>query len=147
MITDHSVWFSKLSELFLIKSETTSIQFFRYLFVGGFAALVDFGFFMLMGVVFHQHYLVAQTFGFITGITTNYMLSTVWIFRSRYARLTESGLFLVTGLIGLLLSYFLLWLLIDILEITWYENALAKLLTIFLVLIWNFSSRKWFVFQ
>lgn len=147
MIADRSLWFSKLSELFLTKSETTSIQFFRYLFVGGFAALVDFGIFMLMVAVFYQHYLIAQTFGFIIGISTNYILSTVWIFRSRYARLTESSLFLVTGLVGLLLSYIFLWLLIDILEMTWYENAFAKLLTIFLVLIWNFSSRKWFVFQ
>lgn len=147
MIVHRHLWFSKFSELLLIKSETTSIQLFRYLFVGGLAAGVDFMSFMLMSATFHQHYLFAQTIGFVTGITTNYILSTLWIFKSRYTRLIETSLFLFTGLIGLLLSYLLLWFFIDILGMTWFENAIAKLFTIFLVLLWNFSSRKWFVFQ
>lgn len=138
---------SQFAALFLLKSKGTSIQLLRYLFVGGIAALVDFSGFMIMTTVFETHYLFAQTVGFIAGITTNYTLSTLWIFESRHKRLTETSLFLATGLIGLLLSCALLWLFIDILGITWYENAVAKLISIGLVLIWNFSSRKWFVFQ
>lgn len=138
---------SQFTALFLLKSRETSIQLLRYLFVGGIAALVDFSGFMVMTTALEAHYLLAQTIGFIAGITTNYTLSSLWIFESRHKRLIETSLFLATGLIGLLLSYTLLWLLIDILEITWFENAVAKLMTIGVVLLWNFSSRKWFVFQ
>lgn len=136
-----------LSErLFLLKSNVTAVQIFRYLLVGGIAAIIDFGIFMLVTTVYDQHYILAQTAGFTAGIATNYTLSRLWIFESRYNRITETSLFLLTGLIGLLFSYFLLWLLIDVFHILWYGNGVAKILTILLVLLWNFSSRKWFVF-
>lgn len=132
---------------FISKSEATSIQLIRYLCVGGIAAAIDFGTFMMLTIFFDQHYIFSQTMAFIAGISTNYTLSTLWIFESRHHRLIETSLFLLTGVIGLLLSYACLWLFIDIFSMLWYENAVAKILTTALVLLWNFSSRKWLVFK
>lgn len=138
---------SKYSFLFAGKTSRTRIQFFRYVFVGGISAVIDTGVFMLLTVSADAHYILAQTFGFIAGITTNYLLSISWIFERSRSVLPETGLFLATGLVGLLLSYLLLYVFIDILGMTAFENMVAKLLTIAIVLAWNFTSRKFLVFH
>jgi|SRR6185369_902970 len=132
--------------IFLEKTNKTYIQLLRYTFVGGISTILDTAVFMVSTVFLNAHYLVAQTFGFLAGISLNYFLSISFIFESKRSRLTEITLFLITGLIGLILSYILLWFFIDILSITTYENLLAKLLTIVIVLGWNFTSRKLFIF-
>lgn len=144
LIPENNSWFSTL---FLKKTSRIRIQLLRYLFVGGIAALIDTGVFIFFTVRFDSHYLIAQTFGFIAGITANYLLSIAWIFKQSRQILPEVGLFLITGIIGLFLSYLLLFIFIDILHITAFENIAAKILTIALVLIWNFTSRKFFVFK
>ncbi len=138
---------SKYSFLFVGKTSRTRIQLLRYLFVGGISAVIDTGVFMLLTVSADAHYILAQTFGFIAGITTNYLLSISWIFERSRKILPETGLFLATGLVGLFLSYLLLFLLIDVLGLTAFENMAAKLLTIAIVLAWNFTSRKFLVFH
>lgn len=122
------------------------MQFFRYVLVGAISALFDTGIFMLCTVLFHTHYLIAQTFGFLVGISINYLLSIAFIFESRRKRLPETALFFLTGVVGLLLSYLILFVLIDLFAITMFDTLLAKLITITLVLGWNFASRKFFVF-
>lgn len=139
--------FLKYSFLFFGKTSRTHIQIFRYLFVGGISAVVDTSIFAIFVIPLNTHYLVAQTFGFLAGITTNYLLSISWVFERSRRSLSETSLFLATGIIGLLLSYLLLWIFIDILRLTAFENMAAKLLTITLVFIWNFTSRKILVFQ
>lgn len=133
----------------LLSGQTSkiSIQFFRYVIVGGVSAVVDISIFMLCITTFHMHYLVAQTFGFIIGITLNYFLSILWIFESIRKKTEETILFLITGIIGLFLSYVLLWVLIDIFHLTVFDNLIAKIISILIVLGWNFTSRKFFIFK
>jgi len=133
----------------LLSGQTSkiSIQFFRYVIVGGVSAVVDISIFMLCITTFHMHYLVAQTFGFIIGITLNYFLSILWIFESIRKKTEETILFLITGIIGLFLSYVLLWVLIDIFHLTVFNNLIAKIISIVIVLGWNFTSRKFFIFK
>jgi putative flippase GtrA len=135
------------STLLIKKAERTKIQLFRYVIVGGIAAVIDTGVFMLFSSGVGMHYIAAQTAGFIAGITANYLLSTLWIFERSRGRTSEISLFLATGVIGLLLSYALLWLLIDILSFTLFGNLAAKIATVGIVFIWNFGSRKLFVFK
>ena len=131
---------------FLEKSTKTHLQFFRYALVGALCAIFDTGVFLLVTTLFDGHYLVAQTLGFLIGISLNYILSITFVFERKRDRLPETSLFLLTGIIGLFLSYFFLWLFIDIFSLTQFENLIAKLLTIIIVLGWNFSSRKLLIF-
>ncbi len=135
------------STLFLEKPSRGLLQLLRYIFVGGVAAVFDTSIFFFFSSTLHTHYLVAQTFGFTIGIITNYILSILWVFERKRNFISETSLFLATGIVGLLLSYFFLWILIDILYMTAFENMAAKMITIALVLVWNFTSRKFFVFK
>lgn len=134
------------AKLLVLRTENTYIQLFRYLFVGAVSASVDMGTFYLMQRIFGMHYLSAQTAGFMLGVTANYLLSVIWVFRPTDNRRREILLFFLVGFGGLLLSYLLLWLLIDRAHFIHFHNMAAKTVVIALVLIWNFGMRKKFIF-
>jgi len=132
---------------FVSKTDETRIQFFRYLFVGGASTVVDMGIFYVAVNIFSIHYLLAQTLGFIFGISVNYLLSIAWIFKSTGNFKRELFLFAAIGIGGLLLSYLILWFLISRLDIHAFQDMLAKSVAVLLVLIWNFGMRKKFAFN
>lgn len=134
------------SKVLLLRTDDTRIQFFRYVFVGAFSAVVDMTSFYLTQLILDAHYIAAQSTGFFLGVTANYILSTAWVFRPTDDRKREISLFFLVGLGGLLLSYLLLWLLIDMAHLTQFHNMVAKAVTIASVLVWNFGMRKRFVF-
>ena len=135
-----------VSKYFIERTDDTFIQFFRYVFVGGTATVFDMGSYYIALNIFHFHYIFAQTIAFIVGLTVNYLLSIVWVFRSSGNVKKEFTVFAIIGIGGLLLSYALLWLFVDILHLNYFQGMLAKALTVALVLVWNFAMRKKFVF-
>ncbi len=126
--------------------EKTSLQLFRYILFGIPSSLCDIGVFMLCIFFFHTHYLLAQTFSFLTGVIVSYFFNSEFVFSQQRNFLSESSLFLLMGVIGLFLSYALLWLFVDVWNLTAFNMLLAKLLTGFIVFIWNFTSKKYLVF-
>lgn len=129
------------------KSNNTHIQFIRYLFAGGFATIIDMAFFYLTLNILNFHYIIAQTVGFFFGLLSNYLICIIWIFERNKSKKIEFILFVLIGLGGLLWSYLILWLLIDILKINYFQNMFSKSISIILVLIWNFLLRKKFAFN
>lgn len=135
-----------IKEYFIKKTNATYIQLFRYIFVGGLAAIADISFFYIVNNILYFHYLIAQTIGFVSGLIVNYSISVIWIFESEQ-NIKKVFLFVVVGIAGLIFSYLVLWFLIDILNIRAFQNMLAKITTIILVFIWNLGMRKKFVFN
>ena len=72
-----------LKRYLIHKSNTTHIQFFRYIFVGGSASLIDMTMFYVANTVFDLNYLIAQTVGFSFGLTVSYLISIFWVFEQR----------------------------------------------------------------
>ncbi len=136
-----------INQLFLKRTDRTTIQFFRYIFVGGFATVIDMGTFYIVDNILNQHYLTAQTVGFTLGVIVNYILSILWVFKSTGNIKKEFFWFTVIGIGGLLLSYLILWILIGLLGIHYFQDMLAKSITVMLILVWNFGMRKKFVFK
>jgi len=138
----------KALEKYLIqRTNVVHIQFFRYIFVGGTASIVDASCFYIVNNIFHLNYLIAQTVGFSFGLIVNYLLSILWVFESKGQPQKEFAIFALVGVGGLLWSYFILWLLISVLDITQFQNMLAKAIAVALVLVWNFTMRKKFAFN
>lgn len=132
---------------FISSTDITHVQFFRYLFIGGISTLIDLSFFYIINnAVYLNHYLIAQTGGFLAGLATNYLLSIKWVFRSSGNVIREFTLFALIGIGGLLASYFLLYLLIDIFNFYYLKFMLAKIIVVVAILFWNFGMRKKFVF-
>ncbi len=137
---------SKIQSIFKGKTNNTLLQLFRYTFVGGFAFLVDIGTLYFLTEFFHIHYLVSAGIAFIFGLTTNYILSVLWVFNSRMAknRWVEFFLFALIGLVGLGFTELFLWILTDILLIYY---LFSKIITTIFVYFWNFFVRKYMLFS
>ena len=134
--------------IFWKKTTDIRIQFFRFLFVGAASTLADMAVFYFFNTRLGYHYLIAQSFGFGAGVIVNYILSAFWVFPSnREKRKQEFVLFLIFAFSGLLISYLAIWFYIDILQITFFDNMIAKAMTSATAMFWNFYARKKFVFK
>lgn len=123
-------------------TETTSnsvIQFFRYVFVGGIAFIVDGGslfFIEKTGI----NYLIAAVFAFVIGLICNYILSKLLVFKkSKVDGRVEFIVYGVIGVIGLLFTEIIMYILTDIVGIYF---MLSKVVAAIIVLLWNFLARK-----
>lgn len=133
-----------LRNLILSKSDKLSVQFIRYAVVGGIATCVDWGIFYLFEAVLRTHYLIALVVAFMTGITVNFILSKLWVFNAgRYQLRKEFLYFTVIGLIGLLFSVVMMKFMIELLNVL---PMIARMLTTFVILSWNFTARKYVLF-
>ena len=147
----------KFKELFAGETDNTFIQFFRYLFVGGFAFVVDYGTLMLLVEVFGFNAKLAAVIAFILGLAVNYILSTLWIFKNSKIgnRLAEFAAFALIGVIGLGINELIIWLFDDVIaprqplsfipEDKYY--LIGKLVSTAIVFIWNFAARKFIIFN
>lgn len=97
-------------KLFVGDTDNTLIQFFRYLFVGGLAFVVDFALsYIVFRFVFHEQKefgWIANALSFIAGLVVNYIISTFWIFKSSKVenKLVEFISFAAIGVVGLLIT-------------------------------------------
>lgn len=128
-------------KLFLEKTNHTALQFFRYLFVGGFAAVVNIGSLILLTEGLHIYYLLSNVIGFLLGLITNYLLSK-WLVFTKEAKMNailEFTVYAIIGVIGLGLDTFFMWLFTSIAGMYY---ILSKIISTALVFIWNFFGRK-----
>lgn len=137
----------KFGKLFVGDTENTLIQFFRYLFVGGLATVVDWGVsYILFRFAFHEQYAIAaNSISFVAGLIVNYVISTFWIFKNSKveSRLVEFLGFAAIGLVGLFMTMgitklFEIWLA----DKTNLYQILAKIVSTGAAFFWNFFARK-----
>lgn len=142
----------KFGRLFSGETNNTLIQFFRYVFVGGFATVVDWGLSaLLFYAVFGQQYPVAaNSLSFAAGLIVNYLLSTFWIFKeSRVkSKIAEFIGFALIGLVGLLITAGLTLLFKHLLmEVTSAYQIIGKITATAVSFLWNFFARKFLLFS
>jgi putative flippase GtrA len=139
----------QFKKLFVGDTDNTLIQFFRYLFVGGFAFVVDFA---VSYILFHFAFgdrkefgWVANSLSFIAGLAVNYVISTFWIFKNPNIknRFVEFLSFAGIGVVGLLITIgitklFEIWLG----DTTSLFQIIAKLVSTAVSFLWNFFARK-----
>ena len=130
-----------LHKLFIEKTDDVKIQFFRYLFVGGFAAVVNIGSLYLFKEFIHLNYLIANIVGFTLGLIVNYILSRLLVFAKEESmnKTFEFIVYTIIGILGLGLDTLFVWLFTEKMAIYY---MLSKIISTGLVFIWNFSARK-----
>ena len=127
------------------RANSPHIQFFRYFIVGGSAAVMDLAFFTVMVTMFHVHYALAAFVGYMLGLAWNHFLSVVWVFdTSKHQRSKEIAIVFGIAIGGLLWTWLLLYLMIDLVGI---HEVMAKMISQVIVLGWNFGMRKVYVFH
>lgn len=127
-------------------AEDNVVQFFRYVFVGGSAFVMDLLLLYLLWHKLHVYYLFAAGLAFVGGILYNYLLSTAWVFNKRTLdnKWLEFFFFTVIGLVGLGLTELFMFLLTDLCHI---YVMFSKVLAASLVFLWNFFARKLLLFS
>lgn len=124
-------------------------QFLRYLVTGGLAFVVDFGLFAVCLYAFKWHYLIANLMGLVAGLIINYILSIVWVFVACKRTLEKNRgleflLFSLVGVAGIGINQLLMYSMVG--QFGWNE-MLSKVIAAGLVLVWNFSARKFMLFR
>ena len=126
-------------------------QFLSYFGVGGVSALVEWAVFSLLEYLFDMPYLLATILAFIFSTTTNWFLGRTFTFReSAYKEKRGKEIFLVflVSAIGLGFNLLLMYLFVDVIGMnTNLLKTVAKILSTGIVFIWNFLSRKLWIYK
>lgn len=128
------------------KSDKTSVQLFKYFFVGGIAYTVDFGSLYILTDIVKVHYLISAAIAFTLGLITNYTLSIFWVFSQRTVanKRLEFVIFTVIGMVGLGLNEVIIWFFTETVH---FHYLVSKVFSTVVVFFWNFFARKKILFS
>lgn len=149
----------RFSALFKGKTDNTYIQFFRYIFVGGMAAVFDWAvssliFFYVFGartgaafdiLPWFTWSVISNGAGFIGGLVLNYVLSTCFVFQNSNVknRFLEFLSFAAIGLVGLFITFGITWgFEIMLADKTSLFQIIGKAVSTAVAFLWNFFARK-----
>ncbi len=126
------------------KHENLLIQIFKFGIVGGTAFVIDFVFLYFFREFCHFSVLISNTLSFCISVIYNYIASVKWVFDVNKEKNAKKQfiIFIVFSVIGLLLNDLIMWLSVDFLSIYY---LLAKIIATFIVMIFNFVTRKIFL--
>ncbi|HCW07411.1 MAG TPA: glycosyl transferase family 2 [Cytophagales bacterium] len=125
-------------------NETFFYKFLKFGVVGMSGMAVDFGitYFLKEKIKINKYF--ANTFGFFSAATSNFILNRLWTFQSADPQVTSQYFrFLVIAVVGVLFSNAIIYLLHERFKWNFY---LAKLISIGVVLFWNFFANYFFTF-
>ena len=117
----------------------------KYCIVGFSGVIVDFSITWLLKEKLYVNKYIANTAGFVSAATSNYVLNRIWTFESENPRIAgEYVSFFVISIIGLGLNNLIIWLCADKLKWNFY---FSKIVAIGLVTLWNFVMNYLFTFS
>jgi putative flippase GtrA len=117
----------------------TRRQFCRYLLVGGFSFLLEYGAFYLLLEFYDVNYLVANSIVFITVTAINFALNRLWAFRSKKNLRRQISLYLSLLMFNFIASNLMLYILTGQLTI---PPLWSKIGVMVMVVLWNFVIYK-----
>jgi putative flippase GtrA len=121
------------------------MRLIKYLFVGGTAAVVDISLFTLFAGYFEWTWWLVSICTFALATYVNYYLSIRYVFESgaRHTKNTEITAVYIVSLFGLAVNQLVLYA-----AINWMQWGLlvAKIFATAIVFLWNYLSRKHFIF-
>ena len=118
-------------------------KFISYFFVGGMAAIVEWISFAIFNRL--TDYLIATIIAFILATTFNYFLGKKMTFKNyKQTKKDIIGIFTVSG-IGLVLNMIFMYIQIKLIHIPY--EMIAKIIATGLVFIWNYISRRIFIYK
>jgi putative flippase GtrA len=118
--------------------------FIKYSLIGVTGATLDFIIFAILVKYSHLYYQYANIISVSIGITNNYLLNAYYNFKLKDKMLLRFIKFYSVGIIGLLLSSALLYVLVNIMFI---NKMYAKLLTIIVTTLVQYFLNKQFTFR
>lgn len=126
-------------------------QFASYFSVGGVSALVEWVCFYLLDAVLNVPYLLATALAFIVSTTTNWFLGRTFTFKDsvyKNKKLRELIMVFIASAIGLVFNLLLMTLFVEVIGMkTGILKTVAKVISTGIVFVWNFFSRKIWIYR
>lgn len=120
-------------------------KFIKFAVVGFSGMVIDFSITGLLKEKLKVNKYIANSCGFISAASSNYILNRVWTFKSHQANIPKEYFsFFMVSVIGLALNNGIIYLLINKRKMNFY---VAKLIAIILVIFWNFTANYLFTFS
>ena len=118
-------------------------QFFKFGVVGVIAFIVDYLSLYLLTEFLNVYYLISSIISFLLSIIVNYILSIKWVFDIKKKQsFKDVIIFTLLSAIGLLINLLVMYLSVEVFKI---HYMIGKLTATFIVMIWNFVTRKMFL--
>ena len=119
------------------------IQLIKFGIVGVIATLIDLAVLMLLKEFMHVDVLAASAVAFSVSVIANYILSMLFVFKSRgNSKVKEFLVFVILSIGGLLLNQFIMWIGTEIMTAYY---LWVKAFALVFVPIYNFITRKIFL--
>ena len=119
-------------------------QLVKFGFVGGIAFLIDYGFLYIFTEYFHLYYFVSSILSFSISVIFNYVASVIWVFDvdKEKSKVRNFIIFIFLSVVGLAINQLIMWFGVEVLS---YYYMLVKLVATFIVMVFNFVTRKIFL--
>lgn len=127
-------------------TDSETIKFLLYLFIGGTAALIEWALFYIFRYRLNIFYLYSTASAFFLATVYHYILGNILVFNSgaRYGKKSEFALVLMVSVMGLLFNLLLMYIFVGVFK----QNALfSKVGASAIVVFWNYLSRKYWIFK
>ena len=118
-------------------------KFISYFFVGGMSAIIEWISFYIFNMFIN--YTIATIISFMIATTFNYYLGKVLTFKNYKQSKKDIISVFIVSFIGLIFNVIFMYIFIDIIKIR-FEMA-AKIISTGLVFIWNYLSRRLFIYK
>ena len=119
-------------------------ELIKYCIIGCSGALLDFITYTILIKAFGMNYLLANALSVTVGITNNFFLNAYLNFKVTDNMFKRFISFYLVGMLGLVISEILLYLLVDIMSM---NSIIAKIITIFVITIVQFILNKTITFK
>ena len=118
-------------------------QILKFGVVGGLAFLIDYGLLYFLTEFCNIYYMISSIISFTVSLIFNYILSIKWVFDVRKKQTyKEVIVFVLLSVFGLLINQLVMYVGSDLLNIYY---MITKLVATFIVMVWNFVTRKSFI--
>lgn len=120
-------------------------QIIKFGFVGAAAFVIDYGLMVLLTEVFNVYSLISAAISFTVSVIFNYVASVKWVFEvdeEKNSKQKQFIVFVVLSVIGLIINELIMWIMDSKFGI---HYMISKLVATFVVMVWNFITRKIFL--
>jgi len=115
-------------------------EIIRFCFVGGVSFLMDYFLLYALTEFVGIYYLYSSAISFSVTVVFNYWLCVIYVFKgAKKQSPRQAAIFFGTGVVGLLLNQFCMWLFVAIVGL---HYMLAKIFATAIVTIWNYITKR-----
>lgn len=116
-------------------------QLLKFGLVGGIAFLIDYGLLFICTEWFGIYYFISSIISFSVSVIFNYVASVLWVFDvdQEKSKTKNFIIFIALSIVGLGINQIIMWYGVEVLKLYY---MLIKLIATFIVMVFNFITRK-----